>query len=410
MDLTTIRTQFRSWRTALVSILLLLATASAAFAVEPVGQALRAVETSAFGRGMLASGDEVFLGDEFSVGRYGTLTLLFNDDSTLTLTPGSLAKIAPGLDRTSTRYGTTTFIIQVNGSYRWIPGHDLSLGSIQVVDSRALFTPAKSEGWSAPRSQQVAPATPPVPPITLGESGQTPEERSEALPAPKQTASPVTTQTPPRPAVQPRSEPERKEEAAISARPTREVKQEASAAVTEKNAAVPAPREPVRRDAAPLVSKPQAATATPQDSTAIPTAPTKTAAPAASPPPDAARAQSATTVSETPSSTGSTTGQDTRPRTEDGSPAESTPTKETVSSPASKAPPEGLPASTNPIDAQKRTAAPPSLPEQGNSVPPETPRESPTGGGAATPAGAPPPSAEGTTQPAADPQAATPGS
>ena len=42
---------------------------------------------------MLASGDEVFLGDEFSVGRYGTLTLLFNDDRTLTLTPGSLAKI-----------------------------------------------------------------------------------------------------------------------------------------------------------------------------------------------------------------------------------------------------------------------------------------------------------------------------
>jgi len=169
MNLTPTVERFHPGRVALVALLLLLATACAAFAVEPIGQALRAVETRAFGRGKLQSGDAVFLGDEFAVGRYGTLNIQFDDESSLTLAPGSLARISPGLDKTSTRYGTTTFIIQVNGSYRWIPGHDISLGSLQVIDNRELFTPEESEGWTVPLPQQVAPAAKPSPPAQVVE-------------------------------------------------------------------------------------------------------------------------------------------------------------------------------------------------------------------------------------------------
>jgi len=130
--------------------LFLLVGAGAAFAVESIGSVARAVQTIAVGKGEVHTGDAVFVGDEFAVGRSGTLTILFNDESVLTLTPGSRAKISPGAQKGSKKRGAASFVIQLNGRYRWTPGNTLGQGSVTSVNNGSTFTPFSSSAWKQP--------------------------------------------------------------------------------------------------------------------------------------------------------------------------------------------------------------------------------------------------------------------
>lgn len=151
---------FRPRLTSLIPALLILVTAGATHAAQPVGSATRAVQTIAIGKGQVTSGDQVLLGDEFAVGRYGTLTIQFNDESTLILTPDSRAKIVPSPEGGIQRNDTPSFVIQLNGRYRWISAQGLSQGRIESVEDTSIFTPPGNERQLAvpTRSQSMAPA------------------------------------------------------------------------------------------------------------------------------------------------------------------------------------------------------------------------------------------------------------
>ena len=149
-------------------------------ASDPIGKAVRAVQSVVIGKGMLASGDNIFMGDEFNVGRFGTLTLEFNDASTLILTPESRARIVPIGKQKHRGMRMPSFVVQVNGSYRWMTEQAVSLGSIEHIDNPTIFTPPSNEfEVSISRSSQPKPPEPAadIPPVTA--ENETPPVDSE---------------------------------------------------------------------------------------------------------------------------------------------------------------------------------------------------------------------------------------
>jgi len=129
----------------LILALILLATPRASTATEPIGKVIRAVQSVAINKGQVRYGDNIFLDDEFAVGRHGTLTLLFNDESTLILAPESRARITP-LDQNSPNGKRPPFfIVQLHGSYRWMAQAPFSQGRIEYVDNLSVFTPPGNE-------------------------------------------------------------------------------------------------------------------------------------------------------------------------------------------------------------------------------------------------------------------------
>ncbi len=96
-----------------------------------VGEAVVAIESYVTGKGPLTSDAPIEVGFEIVVLPAGSVTILFIDESVLTLSPGSRAQI----DEFQFGKGKTgqSVIRITKGTYQWNPGKILHAGGVQIV-------------------------------------------------------------------------------------------------------------------------------------------------------------------------------------------------------------------------------------------------------------------------------------
>lgn len=99
---------------------------------EEIGIAAISVETNIVGKGEFAVNDVLHEGDEITTGSKGTTTILFNDESMLTLGPNARAYIETYHEGTDGQAGES--IIRVSqGQFRYFPGSILENGGSQLI-------------------------------------------------------------------------------------------------------------------------------------------------------------------------------------------------------------------------------------------------------------------------------------
>lgn len=99
---------------------------------EEIGIAAISVETNVVGKGEFTVNDIIYVGDEITTGSKGTTTILFNDESMLTLGPNAHAHIETYQEGSSTQPGSS--IIRVSkGQFRYFPGDILENGGSQLI-------------------------------------------------------------------------------------------------------------------------------------------------------------------------------------------------------------------------------------------------------------------------------------
>jgi len=267
---------FRPGLVALAFALALLGAPRPAMAAEPIGKVSRAVQTVTIGKGQATFGDDVFIGDEFAVGRYGTLTLQFTDESTLILTPGSRARItALDQERPRDRH-MSFFVIQLNGSYRWIAETPLSQGSIEYIEDLSVFTPPGEVNIAvkpaAPKQappeisqETIAPTGEPVAPVESPATAASPGPEVSPVDSPSERQEQNTGAVARQPArsAQKQPEPAPKPSVAPSPKPTPESAVKSTPKPAPKPAKVEAPKPQEKPAAAQANKKPQAAPAAP---------------------------------------------------------------------------------------------------------------------------------------------------
>lgn len=100
---------------------------------EPAGIAAIATDATLSGKGSFRINDELNPGDTISTGEKGAVTILFNDESMLTLGPNSSARL--DIYKESPAPGESRLTI-LSGQFRYFPGTILEKGGKQVVDNR----------------------------------------------------------------------------------------------------------------------------------------------------------------------------------------------------------------------------------------------------------------------------------
>jgi hypothetical protein len=99
------------------------------FAADSIGIAAIATGTSIEGKGEFKVNDEASVGDIIKTGEKGSVTILFNDESMLTLGPNSSARLDTYKDGSP---GESRLTI-LTGQFRYFPGKILEKGGSQRV-------------------------------------------------------------------------------------------------------------------------------------------------------------------------------------------------------------------------------------------------------------------------------------
>lgn len=105
-----------------------------------------ATETEVEGQGALEINDTVKVGDHITTSSKGSVTLLLNDESILTLGPNTRATIAI-YDEGNAEHPGKSMIHVVEGTFRFIPGAILSEGGAQFVGTKAKYVGESRSGW-----------------------------------------------------------------------------------------------------------------------------------------------------------------------------------------------------------------------------------------------------------------------
>jgi hypothetical protein len=119
-----------------------------------IGVAAIAVEAELLGKGEFKANDNVDEGDGVKTHPKGTTTILFNDESILTLGPNAVAKIEVYQEGTKSKPGKSIIRV-VKGQFRYIPGTILQNGGSQfvAVGDRLLGKSNARDGDSASAAQ-----------------------------------------------------------------------------------------------------------------------------------------------------------------------------------------------------------------------------------------------------------------
>lgn len=117
--------------TLMTSSLLLASSVSSAKQVE-IGIGAIAIDASVIGKGEFVANDTIDEGDGLKTGDKGNTTILFNDESMLTLGPGAHASIEAYEEGKNGKPGRSVIRVH-NGQFRFFPGSILESGGAQFI-------------------------------------------------------------------------------------------------------------------------------------------------------------------------------------------------------------------------------------------------------------------------------------
>ena len=99
---------------------------------EEIGIAAISVETNIVGKGKFEVNDTLYEGDEITTSSKGTTTILFNDESMLTLGPDAHARIETYQEGSAEQAGKSVIRV-TKGQFRYFPGDILDSGGAQFI-------------------------------------------------------------------------------------------------------------------------------------------------------------------------------------------------------------------------------------------------------------------------------------
>lgn len=134
-------------------------TALSAAGAASIGVGAIAVDARFDGKGAFAADSPLAVGDTLQTGPAGTATVLFNDESMLTLGPNGHARIVIYDPGTAGRPGKMLVRIHA-GRFRFFPGKILEQGGAQWVLAGQQLMGSSRSGWRPSAREALAPGAP----------------------------------------------------------------------------------------------------------------------------------------------------------------------------------------------------------------------------------------------------------